>query len=54
MAARNWDSPNDAAAAFRALGVPLTSMADEVLARVGEPLADLFRWYPDESGEPSA
>jgi DNA polymerase-1 len=42
---RNWNSPADVQAAFRGLGVSLTSTDDDTLAAVEHPLAGLLREY---------
>jgi DNA polymerase-1 len=42
---RNWDSPEQVKAAFKALGIELASTADDALAKVAHPLADLVRRY---------
>jgi DNA polymerase I-like protein with 3'-5' exonuclease and polymerase domains len=43
--ARNWNSPEQVKAAFAAAGIALESTADDTLAAVDHPLADLLRDY---------
>ena len=45
IAARNWNSPDAVRAAFRAVGVTITTTGDDALAGIDHPLADHLRAY---------